>query len=599
MKRQKNILIAIIAITLLGSCRGDLLDLTPYDSVASGNMWTTENLADQGVNGVYSVLRLGDSDGIQNYVGLGLIQFESYGVTADNRDQEAMMKGSLTSSSGLFSEYWKQHYEGIHRANDAIANLPKAPMDEGKTARLIAECKFLRAYFYYKLNMVYKGVPLYLEPIELEECIRGRETEAKIWEVVIQDLTDCINEPNLPGRVGKSDWGRVTKSAAYALRGKAYLWTKEWAKAEADFKEVGKLGHVLFTDGADAYKKLFKAANEACDEMIFSVQCIGIEKYGQSLSFRYGTRSSYGGGWNTFTPNPNFVDSYEWADGKPFSWDDVIPGYTAMDPKTRAVYFMRDGMTETQQNEIVEKQGIDITKYDPDGNVARIRGAYDGRDPRLELSIITPYAEYTGVTADNANDLTYVLRYPFYSDYITDKSGSDLKVASNNFWYLFRKFVAEGAKEVPNRNYSPIDFPLIRYADVLLNLAEALNEQNDAEKMEEAISCVNLVRARAGVALLNADGNAYTQVAGQADLRERIRNERRWELCGEGINYFDELRWGTWEEKKFYPGSGQQYIWGQNVYTNSYGGDHYKVWAIPSAERAQNRNLEQNPSWVD
>lgn len=179
MKKIKNIVLLAAAIVALSSCQGDLLDLKPYNAVSSGSMWITENLADQGVTGIYNVLR-------KSNVGLGLYTFDCYGVSSDCRDPDyALLKGNATSSNGLFADYWKEHYEGIHRANDAIVNLPKAPMDDAKRKRLIAESKFLRAFFYYKLNMVFKGVPLYLEPVELKECIKGRETETKIWETVL------------------------------------------------------------------------------------------------------------------------------------------------------------------------------------------------------------------------------------------------------------------------------------------------------------------------------------------------------------------------------------------------------------------------------
>lgn len=593
MKNLRNIMIGMAAIALLGSCHPDLLDLNPYGSVSSGNMWTTENLADQGVTGIYNVLRKGrsSSSGEPAYVGLGIYQFDCFGVSSDCRDRDySLLLGNATTSNSLFSDYWKDHYEGIHRANDAISHLPQAPMEDGKRARLIAESKFLRAYFYYKLNMVYKGVPLYLEPIELEECIQGRETEARIWEAVIADLTDCINEPNLPDRYIKGDVnvGRATKAAAYALRGKVYLWTKEWAKAEADLKEVGTLGHKLF-DGD--YKQLFKEANEQSDEMVFSVQCIGLDGYGNDISFRYGSRSTFGSCWDTYLPSTDFVDSYEWADGQPFNWDDVIPGYNMMSPKARAVYFLRDNMTETQKAKMLE-QGADLSKYLPVGNETRIRQAYAGRDPRLEASIITPYSQYLG--SDNV-DYTYTLRWPFDTNVAPT---CDLKTdIPSSYFYLFRKFVAEGSNEIPNRKYSPIDFPLIRYADVLLNLAEALNEQGDAAKMKEAIDCVNLVRERAGVAKLNS--NQYTQVTGQDDLRERIRKERRWEFNGEGVNFFDELRWGTWKETKFHENAGLKQIWGEIDYTYSWGGDQYYNWPIPKAEKDMNDNLKQTEGWID
>ncbi len=588
MKLFKNIIcLGAAAIMLFTTgCREDLMDLSPYGSISSGNMWTTENLADQGVMGIYNLL-------LSSNIGGDLYKFEGYGVSANCRDQESLTKGNMTASNGLFSDYWKIHYEGVHRANDAIANLPNAPLSEAKLGRLMAESKFFRAFFYYKLNTMYKGVPLYLEPTELEELTRGRETEAKIWEVVISDLTDCINESNLPNKYakGESDFGRITKSAAYALRGKAYMWTKEWAKAEADFAKVGEMGHKLF-DGD--YKQLFKEANEQSDEMIFSVQCIGESGYGNSFSFRYGSRVAYGSCWNTYLPSTDFVDSYELADGSKFNWDDFLPGFSQMEPAARAVFFLRDGLTQDEIDKMTTDQGADMSKYLPEGNEARLLKAYESRDPRLKKTIITPYSEYIGATGSTT--YTYTLRWPYRGADTAEPF--DVRTDTNNrFYYLFRKFVAEGATEIPNRSYSPIDIPLIRYADVLLERAEAINEQGFNQT---AIDLVNQVRERAGAALLQTtDASKPTYVSGQDNLRERIRNERRWELCGEGVNYFDEMRWRSLHETKFKPGSGLKQIWGQPQYTDSWGGDNYYNWPIPTAECQMNENLVQVDGWIN
>ena len=76
---------------------------------------------------------------------------------------------------------------------------------------------------------------------------------------------------------------------------------------------------------------------------------------------------------------------------------------------------------------------------------------------------------------------------------------------------------------------------------------DIIKEHISQGKIEEAISAVNQVRARAGAQLLNS--NEPTTVTGQEDLRERIRNERYWELLGEDLIYYDELRWKTWKDK--------------------------------------------------
>ena len=152
MKLIKNICMIGVAATLLSGCRGDLMDLNPYSSISSGNMWTSENLADMGVTGIYNLLLSGNVAG-------DLYKFECFGVSADCRDRDyAITLGNITTSDGLFSGYWTIHYEGVSRCNDAIANLPNAPLDDAKRNRLMAESKFMRAFFYYKLNSMFKGV---------------------------------------------------------------------------------------------------------------------------------------------------------------------------------------------------------------------------------------------------------------------------------------------------------------------------------------------------------------------------------------------------------------------------------------------------------
>lgn len=569
-------------LVVLASCRGDLLDVSPWGSLGSENMWLNENLADKGVNGIYAQLK-------NEYIGAHY-SFDSYGPSADVRDADhALLQDKATTGNGMFSGYWQANYTMIHRANDAIANLHKANLSSEKYNRLMAESKFLRAFAYYKLNMVYKGVPLYLVPVELDECTQGTESEEKIWDAILNDLTDCINEINLPSKYKKGDanFGRVTKSTAYALRGKVYLWKKEWAKAEADFKEVGKAGHTLFTGG---YKELFKEVNEQSDEAILSIQYLGLSGYGNEISFRYGSRVTYGSCWNTYLPSTDFVDTYETIEGKKFNWNDYIPGFNEMNVDARAVYFYRDGLTQAELDKLAKEQKADITKYLPNGNEARILTAYNNRDPRLQQTIITPYSKYIGVL--NGQDQLFTLRWPYKTDVAEP---FDLRTDTNNrFYYLFRKFVAEGASEIPNRSYSPIDFPIIRYADILLALAEALNEQG---KTGEAVTYVNMVRARAGIALLNS--NADTQVTGQANLRTRIQNEKRWELAGEGTVFFDELRWKSLQDSKIFKDSGLKQMWGTKSYSYTWAGEKTYHWPIPRKEVEMNSNLTQNPLWQD
>jgi len=573
------IAVLLLAMVLYG-CESNFLDTVPSNGVSSQTIWTTSNLAQKAVTGVYAELLDPYRDQPFWDVHTVILDYDRNWL-GDVPD----LTGTAVPSSGLFSKWWKRCYESIHRANDVIANISKVPdMSDADKARFIAEMKFLRAYHYMELNILYKGVPVYLEPVEPSQATNGRESESAVWDIIVKDLTDCINEPNLPNKYdsGNSNYGHITKGAAYALRGKVYLWLKEWGKAEQDFKTVGTLGYSLFSD----YKALFKEANERCDEMIFTVQCFNEDGLGNIKNWRFGTRVTYLSLWNNYLVNPKFVDSYECSDGKKFDWEDFIPGYTSMGTSARAVFFLRDGITESERS-VMTEYGADMSKYLPDGNEARIKKAYSDRDPRMDMTIIVPYSTYFG--GITGQGLDYTLRWPWRSQ---NTPYFDLTTDTNaKYYYLMRKFVGEGT-EINLWNNSPIDMPVIRYGDVLLCLAEALNEQG---KVAEAVAEINKVRARAGAILLNT--NEHTTVTGQENLRQRIRNERYWELAGEDVVFFDELRWGTWKDTKFYPDNGLMEIWGTQTYKWMWPGEKMWKWPIPQAEMEKNQNLTQNEGW--
>ena len=603
-------LLMAIAGMGLTSCSSDFLDTNPTDRVGTDEVWSTYNMANDVVNGVYKRFYYENGKECPDWQ-----DWDCATEVADldaNWSGYAWARGRANASWWGFSDLWKRYYEEIYRADNVIVNLNQCTaMSESERARDIAECKFLRAWAYYRANVLWRGVPIYLEPVEYGQDTKARNTEDEVWEQIIQDCTDAINEPNLPNKYSTSDqnYGRVTKAAAYYLRGQVYLWKKQWANAEADFREITTMGFQLFPD----YKNMFKAANEKNDEYIFQYEYSDDVGLGSLLGRSHGNRVTYTadgfGCWNNIIPNPYFVDSYQYANGKPFDMDEVIPGYSKMNPKARSVYFLRNGLDPNSSDarlkagyqQMVE-YGSDMSKYDKDGNEERILKVYKDRDPRMLMNFITPYSTYQGgATADCWN---YTLRWPYIGS--DNAAPYDLRSDTNDrFYYLFRKYVPEG-REVKDGLNSSIDTPIFRYAGALLSLAGALNEQG---KTDEAVQYVNQVRGRIpGLALLNS--NEWTTVKGQDDMRTRLMNEYKWELCGEGQLYWKEQRWGTWLDTKLGTNrttvtdpaqmngaNGMTEIWGTKRYTNNYIGEYVNVFAIPESEIERNPNLTQNPGW--
>lgn len=603
---MKKIFQLFISIILLSSCSNDFLDTSPYDSISSGNMWNSESKADQGVAGVYNALKSRTiADGYKIFDGLGYVN--SYG-SHGNADNEVMvyLNGNITPSHSLFSDTWKQHYEGIHRANDAIQNLHKANLPTEKLERLMCEAKFLRAYFYYRLNALFKGVPIYTEPTIQEQMTKGQSSVDEVYQRCIDDLTDCINNPHFPDNtLDKSIYGRASKGAAYALRGMVYMWKKDYPSAIADLSKVESCGYGLW---AGEWSEFFKYENEKDKEMIFPLQYEGVSGFSSNIQKFIGGRSHYDG-WGEALPNSEYVDMFLNADGSEFIWEDRLPGWNSLTVTQREVFFLRDGLSDSSSdkkvvsayNSAVQRLGSTTMSdyYLPSGNEARIKAAFEDRDPRLTKSVFTPYSSAICYNPywNGGNEHELTLRWPLfdnvapYWDMWNDKR--------NTAFYMYKKYNETRKGRYVNRDLCHVDLPLIRFTDVVLLLSEAYNENNQLDK---SIAEFNKVRTRNGVNMpsLTEGGSGPNAVQGKEDMKRRIQYERRAELALEGINYFDELRWGTLKESKYNGGNsgGRKSWWGSINAEYRWEGDHFLTWPAPTKETQMNPNIKQTPGWA-
>ncbi len=235
-----------------------------------------------------------------------------------------------------------------------------------------------------------------------------------------------------------------------------------------------------------------------------------------------------------------------------------------------------------------------------EGNEARLIKAYESRDPRMHYNILVPYAHFIGVNSNSTAAVEYVYRWPVAGKYYGDQANAEnnlregmLPTVSPNaqarLLYMFRKFIGEGL-EYDYREANPVDEPIMRYADVLLMWAEALVEKGD---LSGAMEKVKQVRDRAGIPTM------ASSFSDQTTARNYVRDERRRELVGEGVNFFDEMRWRTLKETKFdteYP----RMAWGGQTGGTTYQwiGDQWYTWPVPKQEIEMNANLKPTPGWV-
>lgn len=579
---MKKIIIYLATMLLAAMTFTGCYDLETYpgDKVNEGTFYKTGDHAHQGLMGIYGMLRLNEAYGYQ-------FCFDHLGDIAYGYNYYMMFLATYTDRDGTIQAHWQTFYDGIHRVNTFIRSVKgmRGIITDEQINEYVAEAKFLRAMFYFSLTDLFGGVPYYDESTNVnEEFMNLKQPRSSLEEVrahILEDLDEAIKY--LPVEHAASEYGRATKGAAYALRGKVHLYDKEWQSAINDFEEIvynksNNYGYALDDD----YARVFKLYNGAkSPETVFSIQNksgVGTE-YGMQIQALMGCRGAYGSCWNNTVPSTQLVDMYEFKDGRPFNWDEIFPGYNAMTPEQRKELLS------------VEMDGSGTIVGLREADTAKILSAYTCRDPRLMATVIVPYSHYMGNIGRTTNvDLIFAL------DHNLAGNANGGTIQNNAGWvsYLYRKFVTEGDQggAINNRLHTPFAFPLIRFADVLLMLSEAYNE---AGQLDKAVTEFNKVRARVGMPGLNS-GPAWMVVSNKEQMAERIRKERAVEFAGEGLRFSDLRRWGYEIAHKKLNNVDAVNIYGEPIYTHLFT-ERDMLWPIPGVERERNKELTQNPGW--
>lgn len=578
MRLRYIALYAAIA-AVCGGCES--LDYTPGDQMSGQTFWQTEDHARQAAVGMYAAMKEPWCFGME-------FTFDMCSDLADGTSPWAdVSRGdAFSSNSSGVQNHWQYLYELVHRANTVIRNVAGMPISQETIDRVTGEARFLRAMAYFRMLNCWGGVPYYDETCDINEEFAHldapRCTADELRGHILDDLTDAIRK--LPVSWDAADLGRATKGAAYALRGKVYLFNRQWDEAVADFEEIVynktyNYGYSLHPD----YNDLFRLYNgRHSDEMIFSIQSIDGNTAGYALDIvsYFGNKSTMrliAG--NRIVPSTTLVDMYENPDGSQFDWDDVFPGFNAGDSQMRRRLMC-----------VAIDQGSTEVTSTLDSDTTKVMDAYRLRDPRLCLNVITPYSHYLGTDAGSTPmDKQFVLADP-------TKGGAPMEamafIRNSEGWnsYFWRKWIPTGNLDGYWGEYTrtPYEFPLIRLGDVLLMLAEAYNESGATDK---AVIELNKVRERVGMPGLDS-GAAWLAVNGKEDMAERIRRERAFELAGEGQHYWDLKRWGLLEQSV----KNATDIFGDLMYTRTYQ-ERHQLWPIPLVEMERNLSLTQNPGW--
>jgi hypothetical protein len=408
----------------------------------------------------------------------------------DALSDELYASGNLTIYQGTFLPsslpvsiigMWDNSWSKIRRCNLYLENVHRLPAGDAFKKRTSDEARFLRALYYSYLANYFGAVPLITTSQDLDGNLNvSRTPYAGVVSFITKQLDSIYQGGNLPFRYGKADMGRVTRGAALALKSRVLLyaagydqnWQGAYDAAKAVIDIAGQAGYSLFPQ----YEELFDKANDNNSEVIFHRQYLS--------NFKGYHVHHYNLPWGLVPPGPsalnqptqNIVDEYEMANGK-----------------------------------MIAETG---SGYDP-------ASPYTGRDPRFYASIFYDGSVWRGVTLDLKPGSSY---NPSNAPLTTGYALRKMQEPTFNPFDLSKSYGG-------GQNYI-----LLRYAEILLNGAEAAFELG---KTEEARTWVNMIRARA---------NMPEIPAGQL-TREKIRHERTIELAFEGTRLWDLRRWKLGAEK--------------------------------------------------
>jgi hypothetical protein len=505
---------AMLAMTAT-ACKKNFLDLTPKSSYTDVNYYQTDAQFKQAVTAAYAPLR----DVLNNDYLLSEMRSDNTfyqsalsnrGTAYVNRENIADFRDAPTNSYTLAE--WQYLYQLISRANIVLSRLKgTSAVPAASVSNYDGQCKFLRAFAYFKLVRLFGGVPLFLSEVTTpNDAFLPRSSADDVYKQIIADATDAINELAPPAKFPQT--GEATKGSATVLLADVYVTLKRWADAETLLNTLPAMGYGLNAD----YANVFSPTNKNSKESLFEVQYLGGISTGATpnpLSYNFLPRSKNSALLTTVTVDNNSLG------GLNTPTPDLISAYEPNDKRL-------------------------------DASIGIAEGTYDGSD-LFTYSAIKSIVGYT-----------------------TPPSG---KVAVPYIKkYLHAPF--------PANTGSNDNFPIYRYSEALLLLAEAQNEQG-----KSPLIALNAVRTRAG--LPAAPGTD------QVTMRNAILHERRIELAFENKRWHDLVRTGTAintmnafgtklkSQFSYLPADGR-------IVT-----DYRLIYPIPAAEVGLNTQLTQNPGY--
>lgn len=475
----------LLLLLFFSSCE-EVIEKKELDAVDNVDVWNKAELANLYLNDLYRRVMPGFSGGAN-----ANLSDESTGSGTGN-----MMYGLLTIDQP-YGTFNIGTYNNIRRINILLTEIEGGSISREDKDILIGQALFLRAWVYWQMVLLHGGVPMILEVQDHnsgEALYVERDPAAKCVEIIVRDLNNAIQL--LPASWPGSEYGRITRAAAAAFKGRVLLFyaspqfnpnnlADRWTAAYEANKEARQIaeadGYGLYPDFADIF--LEEGNKEAILVTIFDGS---MRSHGYENGVRPASVSNTG---STGThPTWTFVQAFPMKDGR---------------------------------------SAEDHPEYDPSSY-------WVDRDPRFYSTVAYNGDEW--IFEERRQTTTRQWTYLF-----NDVEGSN---NTSTGFYLRKNINTSLPKAQTTR--TPTDWIEIRFAEVLLNLAESANE---AGNQDEAYSILKAIRERAGIE--PGAGSMYGLKTGMTkeEMRKAVMLERQIELAFENKRHWDLRRRNLFTEE--------------------------------------------------
>ena len=550
----------IVTAVFASSCQK--LEDWPMEKVTDDYLWDTKDSL--GTNASYFLNTIyGDMPTGFNRIGGNLLcaATDDAVPSADNTTIATFTSGGYSPISNADNS-WTDCYASIRKCNQFLKNFPKVTLKAALAQEGVywmAEARFLRTLFYFELVKRYGGVPLLGDNIlTLKDDLKlPRNTYEECVSYIVSEC-DAVKDNLRPDPVSNADYGRITKMVALTLKAKTLLYAAsplnntgnnkaKWELARNALSEALQYATTASFSLESSFSNVFLQRKNS--EVILAYQrpvTTDLENNNAPVGYISVSTTSRG----RTSPTQELVDSYTTIKGLPISQD--------------------------------IKSAANATGYDA-------ANPYTNRDPRLSLTIFY-------------NTMPWLSRPVETFDGGLDRPGGSLVQTKTG--YYMRKFLGNftTGTAYSNQNHN---FPIFRFADVLLMFAEAKNETDGP--VDSVYNCLRDIRKRAGINMGSAT-KLYGIPDGltQAQMREMIRNERRVEMAFEEQRFWDLRRWKIAESVYNKPLHGIRIVKNGNALSyqveelsvpfNFFAPRMYR-YAIPFSEMSKNPNLVQNEGY--